>query len=62
METGVDDLHAGVAKRPCDDLRPPVVPIKSGLGDDDTYLCSHNPESREDLAQVERRVMGKPCQ
>ena len=35
VQAGVDDLHAGVAQRPGDHLRAPVVPVQAGLGDDD---------------------------
>ena len=56
----VDDLHPGVAKRPCDDLSLPGRAHQVRLGDDDTCcFCSHNPESREDPAQVERPVNGE---
>ncbi|GMA88193.1 hypothetical protein GCM10025868_34430 [Angustibacter aerolatus] len=35
VQAGVDDLHAGVAQRPRDDLGTAVVPVEAGLGDDD---------------------------
>ncbi len=41
VEAGVDDLHAGVAERPRDDLRAPVVSVETGLGDDDPDLPGH---------------------
>src|SRR3954453_1213600 len=34
VEAGVDHLHAGVAQRAGDDLRPPVVPVEAGHADD----------------------------
>ena len=35
VQAGVDDLHAGVAQRPGDDLGAAVVPVEARLGDDD---------------------------
>ena len=35
VQAGVDHLHARVAQGARDDLRAAVVPIQSGLGDDD---------------------------
>ena len=40
-QPGVDDLHAGVAQRPGDDLRAPVVPIEPRLGNDDPNPAAH---------------------
>ena len=34
VQPGVDDLHAGVAQRPRDDLGTTVVTVEPGLGDD----------------------------
>ena len=34
-QAGVDDLEAGVAQRPGDDLGAPVVAVEAGLGHDD---------------------------
>ena len=39
VQARVDDLHAGVAKRAGDDLRPAVVAVEAGLGDDDADLA-----------------------
>jgi hypothetical protein len=39
MEPGVDHLHAGIAKRAGDDLRPAVMSIQSGLGNNDPDLA-----------------------
>jgi hypothetical protein len=36
VQAGLDDLDSGVAQRPRHHLRAPVVPVKAGLGDDDT--------------------------
>jgi hypothetical protein len=38
VQARVDDLHAGVAKRPGDDLRTAVVAVEAGLGNDDADL------------------------
>ena len=35
-EPGVDDFHAGVTQGARDDLRAAVVPVETGLGDDDS--------------------------
>jgi len=45
VETGVDDLHPRVTQRSCDDLRAPVVAVKTGLCNDDTYLSGHASKS-----------------
>ena len=34
VETGVNDLMPGVAQRPGDDFRPPVMTIEAGFGDE----------------------------
>ena len=39
VQAGVDDLHAGVAQRPGDDLCAAVVAVEAGLGDDDADLA-----------------------
>jgi hypothetical protein len=39
MQAGVDDLDPGVAQRAGYHLRPPVVPVQAGLGDDDADLA-----------------------
>ena len=35
VQAGVDDLDAGVAQRPGDDLGPPIVAVQAWLADDD---------------------------
>ena len=42
VEAGVDDLHAGVAQRAGDDLRPPVVPVEADLRNHHPYSVFHN--------------------
>jgi len=37
-EAGVNDFHASVAQRPRDDLRPAIVAIKAGLGNQHSYF------------------------
>jgi hypothetical protein len=39
VQAGVDDLDSGVAQRAGYHLRPPVVPVQAGLGDDDADLA-----------------------
>src|SRR3954453_14139947 len=41
VQPGVDDLHAGVPERAGDHLRPTVVPVEAGFGDDhaDPFGC-----------------------
>src|SRR4051794_3931974 len=39
MQTRVDDLHPGVAKRAGDDLRAAIVPVEAGLRHDHTDLA-----------------------
>ena len=41
VEARVDDLHAGVAQRPRDDLRSPIVPVQPGLRDHDPNRPLH---------------------
>ena len=41
VETGVDDLHPGVAKRPGDDLRAAIVTVKTRLRDHHSDLARH---------------------
>ena len=41
VQTGVDDLHPGVAQCPRDDLRAPVVTVEAGLRDDHSDLPCH---------------------
>ena len=41
VQSGVDDLHARVAQAAGDDLRPAVVAVEAGLGDDDTDRAVH---------------------
>ena len=41
VQTGVDDLEAGVAERSRDDFGAAVVPIQTGLGDDDSVRAIH---------------------
>src|ERR1035438_10631801 len=41
VQTRVDDLETGVAKGASDDLGATVVPIKTGLGDDDSVRAIH---------------------
>ena len=38
MKTRVDHLHAGIPKRPRDDLRATIVAVKTGLRDNDANL------------------------
>ena len=40
VQTGVDHLHAGVAQRAGDDLRPAVVPVETRLRHDDSDLAA----------------------
>jgi hypothetical protein len=35
VQTGVDDLHAGITQGTGNYLRAPVMPVKSGLGHND---------------------------
>src|SRR5207302_8638837 len=35
MHTGVNDFHPGIAQRPCHDFRAAIVPVETGLCDDD---------------------------
>src|ERR1035438_5791366 len=41
VQSRVDDLETGVAKGASDDLGATVVPIKTGLGDDDSVRAIH---------------------
>src|SRR5205085_9781848 len=41
VQARVDDLHPGVAKRACNDLRAAVVSVETGLRYDDTDLSRH---------------------
>ena len=43
VQAGVDDLEAGVAQGPGDDLGAPVVAVETGLGDDDSIAALHRP-------------------
>jgi len=36
MQTGVDDLHASITQGAGDNLRAPIMPVKSGFGDNDS--------------------------
>ena len=47
VQTGVDDLEAGVAQRPGDDLGPPVVTVEAGLGDDDSVRPVHGGDTTQ---------------
>src|SRR5690348_3271419 len=55
VQPGVDDLHAGVAQRAGDHLRPPVVAVEPGLRDDHPDLA-HDGKPSRDLAQPGRQV------
>ena len=41
VQPGVDHFHPSVTQRACNYLCPPVVPVESGLGDDDADLPGH---------------------
>ena len=44
VEARVDDLEAGVAQGPGDDLGPPVVSVETRLGHDDPVPALHGAE------------------
>ena len=44
-EAGIDHLHAGIAERAGNDLRPTVVTIQPGLGDHHSDTLTHRPGS-----------------
>ena len=41
VQPRVDDLHASVAQRASDDLGSSIVPVETGLGDDDSHTAFH---------------------
>ena len=41
MEASVDDLHPGVTKRGGDDFGAAVMPVETGLGDEDSDGAWH---------------------
>src|SRR5437763_13944388 len=41
VQARVDDLEPGIAQRPGDHLRAPVVPVEAGFGDDDAVAPLH---------------------
>lgn len=47
VEARIDDLHAGVPQRPCDDLCPAVVAVEAGLRDHDADLSRHSRQYME---------------
>ena len=53
VQPRVDDLHAGVAQGPRDDLGAAVVAVETGLGDDDLG-------SRSRWSQLMRRTLASP--
>src|SRR5947209_488156 len=58
VKSGVDDLIAGVSEGPGHDLRAAVVPVQSGLGDDDPIgLCHLRSRAIEDLPPTYTRAL-----
>jgi hypothetical protein len=41
VQSGVDDLEAGVAKGPGDHFGAPIVTVEAGLGDYDSVRALH---------------------
>src|SRR5688500_7163483 len=53
MQAGVNDLHPGVPERGGDYFRASIVPVQSGLGDDDSYW-SHTGSKLTRFARYEQ--------
>src|SRR5690349_1204281 len=60
VQTRVDDLEPRVAEGARDDLRAPVVPVQSGLRDDDPERLGHAAQYTRRPSMPRRRVRLRP--